>query len=189
MISKYNFFVPLCTSGTALLFALKTDLDFISVSGCLSHSRTVFQLLVAISLKFLNDRNILFSLKIIFQLDDLELEEGEIPDTDDVTEQEVEDDKEREKLIREGQMTPFGTISTASKTVSFPRPPQRHMKGPIAVGKKYTSRDATKAELISRGEMTPFGTVLQPADADRFVYVGSVCLATNMCWSLRCFHH
>lgn len=115
-----------------------------------------------------------YSVRIIFQLDDLELEEGEITDTDDVSEQDIMDDNEREKLIREGQMTPFGTISTASKTVSFPRPAKPYTKEPVSVRKKVASKDAAKAEMISRGEMTPFGTIIRPSDSDRFVCVCSL---------------
>lgn len=117
-----------------------------------------------------------YSVRIVFQLDDLELEDGEIPDTDDVSEQDIMDDKEREKLIREGQMTPFGTISTASKTVSFPRPPKPYLKEPVPVRKKVANKDAAKAEMISRGEMTPLGTVMHPSNSNRFVCVCSVCV-------------
>ena len=75
----------------------------------------------------------------------------------------IQDDSEREKLIREGQMTPFGTTSSASKTVSFPRPNKIYTQKHLSLEKKNSTLKS-KAEMISSGEMTPFGTILDTAD-------------------------
>ena len=71
-------------------------------------------------------------------------------------------DSEREKLIREGQMTPFGTTSSASKTVSFPRPNKSYIEKRVSSVKAPTLK--SKAEMISCGEMTPFGTIMEQTD-------------------------
>lgn len=107
--------------------------------------------------------NVLCNVKF-FQLDDLELEEGEIVEEGEETQRiEVKDDSEREKLIREGKMTPFGTTATASKTVSFPRPNKSYTEEHVAVENKKTALKS-KAEMISCGEMTPFGTIMETVD-------------------------
>ncbi|XP_063880762.1 DNA excision repair protein ERCC-6-like [Scylla paramamosain] len=98
------------------------------------------------------------------ELDDLELEEGEILEEEEETQEiDMKDNSEREKLIREGQMTPFGTTSNASKTVSFPRPSKIYTEKHLSVGKKDSTLKS-KTEIISCGEMTLFGTILEPAD-------------------------
>lgn len=80
-------------------------------------------------------------------------------------------DYEREKLIREGQMTPFGTTSNASKTVSFPRPSKIYTEKHLYVGEKKSTLKS-KTEMISCGEMTPFGTILESADtSNRLKYM------------------
>ncbi|XP_064087778.1 DNA excision repair protein ERCC-6-like [Macrobrachium nipponense] len=103
------------------------------------------------------------------ELDDLELEDGEIVEEGDDTLQEVNIDEkksqmfgnEKERLIREGKMTPFGTVmsSTSSKTVSFVRPnvtQSEKRKSQAAAQKKKSEKES----LISTGEMTPFGSVV-----------------------------
>ncbi|KAG0730219.1 DNA excision repair protein ERCC-6 [Chionoecetes opilio] len=98
------------------------------------------------------------------ELDDFELEEGEFLEEDEENQEiEMKPDIEREKLIREGQMTPFGTTSTASKTVSFPRPNKSHAERHVVLKNKGPPLKS-KAEMISCGEMTPFGTIVEPTD-------------------------
>ncbi|KAK8732787.1 hypothetical protein OTU49_006925 [Cherax quadricarinatus] len=101
------------------------------------------------------------------ELDDYVLEDGEIIDND------CEDiggtrslsnftGNERERLVREGQMTPFGTVMTSktSRTVSV-QPSHILMKNKArATLQAESKKGPTKAEMISAGEMTPFGTVL-----------------------------
>ncbi|XP_045614522.2 DNA excision repair protein ERCC-6 isoform X2 [Procambarus clarkii] len=104
------------------------------------------------------------------ELDDYDLEDGEIcdDDCDDIGEGQIAprlSGNERARLIREGQMTPFGTTMTsgASRTVSV-RPGQAVMKEGRTVltsQEKSIKKGPTKAELISSGEMTPFGTVIK----------------------------
>lgn len=103
------------------------------------------------------------------ELDDLELEDGEIVEEGEDILQEVNMDEkksqmlgnEKERLIREGKMTPFGTVmsSSSSKTVSFVRPSvtqSEKRKSHVAAQKKKSEKES----LISTGEMTPFGSVV-----------------------------
>lgn len=105
------------------------------------------------------------------QLDDFALEDGEILDEDEGEDKEVEISvcgSEKERLIREGKMTPFGTTvnSVSSKTVLAPPrhtlPPGVEIQSPgTTCRKNIVKKGPTKAELISSGEMTPFGTVVK----------------------------
>lgn len=106
------------------------------------------------------------------QLDDLDLEEGEIPDDgEDEREGNQKEPKmsewDREKLIREGKMTPFGTVMSqnTSKTVSVLRPAHTPMEKRMAATarKNLGSKAPSKADMIKSGEMTPFGTVVKTA--------------------------
>lgn len=72
-------------------------------------------------------------------------------------------------------MTPFGTVSTASKTVSFPRPAKRRTMEPFTKGKKLTLKNPIEADAISFGEIMPFVTSLQSSVSERFVFICLVC--------------
>ncbi|KAG7163278.1 DNA excision repair protein ERCC-6-like [Homarus americanus] len=108
------------------------------------------------------------------ELDNLDLEDGEI--LDDESEDGERDqnvpklsENERDRLIRNGQMTPFGTAmtSTASRTVSV-RPTHRPLeKRPVvgAVQEQSIKKRPTRAEMISSGDMTPFGSVVKMAES------------------------
>lgn len=110
------------------------------------------------------------------ELDDLDLEDGEIPeDEDDENDGSRKEPKmselEREKLIREGKMTPFGTVMSqnSSKTVSVLRPahtPMEKRMAAEALKRKGASGGPSKADMIKSGEMTPFGTVVKSKPKD-----------------------
>lgn len=97
------------------------------------------------------------------------MEDGEIPDIE--CEQAEENkkmkkmsDTERDRLIREGQMTPFGTTMTSSKTVTVFRPNYTPVATSLALEalqNNSINKRPAKAEMISSGEMTPFGSVVK----------------------------
>lgn len=110
-------------------------------------------------------------MKLCLQLDDLDLEDGEIPEDEDnenegSTKEPRMSELEREKLIREGKMTPFGTVMSqnSSKTVSVLRPAHTPMEKRMAAETlkgKVAKREPSKADMIKSGEMTPFGTIVK----------------------------
>ncbi|XP_063599874.1 DNA excision repair protein ERCC-6-like [Penaeus indicus] len=110
------------------------------------------------------------------ELDDLDLEDGEIPEDEDnendgSRKEPRMSELEREKLIREGKMTPFGTVMSqnSSKTVSVLRPahtPMEKRMAAEALKKKAASGGPSKADMIKSGEMTPFGTVVKSKPKD-----------------------
>lgn len=81
-------------------------------------------------------------------------------------------------MIREGQMTPFGTAmnSSSSRTVSVPRPSHTPMEKNMtkAAAQKKSLKGPTKADMISSGEMTPFGTVVRASEKTFAVSKGYV---------------
>ncbi|XP_071515644.1 DNA excision repair protein ERCC-6-like [Panulirus ornatus] len=106
------------------------------------------------------------------ELDDFDLEDGEVLDNDYEQAEENKEikkisDIERDRLIREGQMTPFGTAMTNSKTVAVLQPSHTQVETGLAIAafqKRSINKRPAKAEMISSGEMTPFGTVVKTSD-------------------------
>lgn len=106
----------------------------------------------------------------------MDLEDGEIPEDEDSEnggsrKEPRMSELEREKLIREGKMTPFGTVMSqnSSKTVSVLRPahtPMEKRMAAEALKRKAASGGPSKADMIKSGEMTPFGTVVKSKPKD-----------------------
>ncbi|CAL4144469.1 unnamed protein product, partial [Meganyctiphanes norvegica] len=105
-------------------------------------------------------------------LDTYELEEGEILENESVVETValVKSNKEKEQMIRDGKMTPFGTIVTpgTSKTIVFPQQKNYFLQNVRKIqNKSVADKKVTKEDLIKTGKMTPFGTIIESSDNER----------------------
>ncbi|KAK7076758.1 DNA excision repair protein ERCC-6 [Halocaridina rubra] len=123
-------------------------------------------------------------------LDDYDLEEGEIiEDGEEPDEIAIEEAKtqlsgdDKEKLIREGKMTPFGTVmaGSASMTVSVKRSSFSKLRNQKPVSKPQKATNAkgpSKEDMVSSGEMTPFGSVVKTTEKskDKFPKKSSIAL-------------